>query len=172
MATWRYKISQHKKEILYLQVANCNMFCLLYSINVNGIPNEQRHHCKRQDLLHMVMVMVFIYCIFYMYIFKCGLHLTTQPITIATVIFSLFCVFSHVKISCLLVEVGDIGGFWIPQHRKKLTNTALSQKKITKYCKTSKTLSKINEIKKLLPCIILKLWANINLIVFSNIKEC
>ena len=27
----------------------------------------------------MVMVMVFIYRIFYMYIFKCGLHLTTQP---------------------------------------------------------------------------------------------
>ena len=25
------------------------------------------------------MVMVFIYRIFYMYIFKCGLHLTTQP---------------------------------------------------------------------------------------------
>ena len=27
----------------------------------------------------MVMVMVFIYRIFYMYIIKCGLHLTTQP---------------------------------------------------------------------------------------------
>ena len=41
----------------------------------------------------------------------------------------------------------------------------LSQKKnrqIPQYRKTSKTLSKINEITKLLPCIILKLRAYIN----------
>ena len=34
---------------------------------------------KPQNECLMVMVMVFIYRIFYMYIFKCGLHLTTQP---------------------------------------------------------------------------------------------
>ena len=34
---------------------------------------------KPMFLMVMVMVMVFIYRIFYMYIFKCGLHLTTQP---------------------------------------------------------------------------------------------
>ena len=33
----------------------------------------------RLIVMVMVMVMVFIYRIFYMYIFKCGLHLTTQP---------------------------------------------------------------------------------------------
>ena len=75
----------------------------------------------------------------------------------------------------LFLRRGALGG---SEYRKqKMTNTALSQKKkknrqIPQDRKTSKTLSKINEITKLLPCIILKLRANINLIVFSNIKEC
>ena len=68
---------------------------------------------------------------------------------------------------------GTLGGSeYRKTAKKKLTNTALSQKKFAKYRKTSKTLSKINEITKLLSCIILKLRANINLIVFSNIKAC
>ena len=33
-----------------------------------------------ETIMVMVMVMVFIYRIFYMYIIKCGLHLTTQPL--------------------------------------------------------------------------------------------
>ena len=70
---------------------------------------------------------------------------------------------------------GDIGGFWIPKNRKKIDKYRIIAKKIRQipqYRKTSKTLSKINKITKLLPCIILKLRANINLIVFSNIKAC
>ena len=51
---------------------------------VTIFPQMEQAYVKKQlfrcvMVMVMVMVMVFIYRIFYMYIIKCGLHLTTQP---------------------------------------------------------------------------------------------